>query len=136
MKAIAYSLAGATAAIALMLACSDDSPGDADAAVCDCPSSEPPITQARIVRVDGPDTNIDAAGGGALAGCPTGAIVLTGGCYVTQDGTGTGAVLSASGPSVASASSPANGWVCDYSRNNTGSTVTVHAQVTCLLPAP
>ncbi|MBP8811539.1 MAG: hypothetical protein KBG48_24795 [Kofleriaceae bacterium] len=123
-------------ATTLILACSDDSPGDADAAVCDCPAAEPPITQSRIMRVDGPSQNIDNGGGVALAGCPANAIVLTGGCYVTNDGTGTGALLSDAGPIEIGATVPANGWRCVYSRNNTGSTVTVHAQVTCLLPAP
>lgn len=136
MKPIAIAACSAIVSITLVLACSDDSPGTADAATCDCPASEAPITNTRVVRVDGPDVNVDGAGAFAGAVCPANAIVLTGGCYVTEEGTGTGALLSSAGPGPVMVSSPATGWQCTYSRNNTGSIVTVHAQVTCLLPAP
>lgn len=69
----------------LVVACSDDSPPDADAAVCDCPAAEPPL-EGRIVSVRGTATPINPGGaGGALVNCPLGATVLGGACEVAND---------------------------------------------------
>ena len=133
MRALAYILAGAASALALVVACSDDSPGDADAAVCDCPAAEKPITASRLVRVDGNLGTVDGSGGFTAAGCPAGGIVITGGCYAITDPLGTGLQLSASGPEPVSTAS-AIGWHCEYERNTSGQNATARAQVTCLMP--
>jgi len=73
------SLAGAAFAAALILACSDDSPGDADAAVCDCPAAEPPL-EGRITSVPAPVTVPAGSQGGNSASCPAGGKLLGGGC--------------------------------------------------------
>lgn len=72
---IASALAGAV----LVIACSDDSPGDADAAVCDCPAAEPPLPgriQWTTKQVTVPAMNSVAD----IANCPAGAKLLGGGC--------------------------------------------------------
>lgn len=83
-RSIVILLAGVAAGCVLVVACSDDSPSDADAAVCDCPAAEPPLA-GRIVRVR--DTNTIQPGGGGAAGptCPTGAVALGGACQVMND---------------------------------------------------
>ena len=42
-KGLMTLAAGVGVGIALVLSCGDDSPGDADAAVCDCPAAEAPL---------------------------------------------------------------------------------------------
>jgi hypothetical protein len=76
---ILASLTGLVFGAGLVVACSDDSPGDADAAVCDCPAAEPPL-QGRIMSVTG-QSLIPAGGvGGQGAICPPGATILGGSC--------------------------------------------------------
>ena len=134
MKPLVYVLVGAVSAAALVIACSDDSPGDADAAACDCPAAEKPITASRLVRMDGIDIETVSVGGGAASViCPAGGVVITGGCYTLTDPSGSGVSLSASGPLPASTAA-AIGWQCEYGRNTSGSDATVRAQVTCLMP--
>ncbi|MBP8807283.1 MAG: hypothetical protein KBG48_28375 [Kofleriaceae bacterium] len=70
---------GIAVAVAFMIACSDDSPSDADAAVCDCPAAEPPLA-GRIVSVQNQTSINPGTGGGGTAVCPTGATLLGGGC--------------------------------------------------------
>jgi hypothetical protein len=76
-------LAGALGGIALVVACSDDSPTRVDAATtCDCPAAEPPLAgRITSVRVAGPLT--PGATGVAFANCPVGATILGGACEVT-----------------------------------------------------
>src|SRR4051812_12630953 len=72
-------IAGMLAGVVLVLSCGDDSPGRADAATCDCPAAELPIA-GRIMVVD--STRIIAANsrGSVDAGCPQGALRLSGSC--------------------------------------------------------
>lgn len=75
---------GAVCAVSLVIACSDDSPGDADAAVCDCPAAEPPLA-GRIMTVRASNPLTPGTGGGQGAFCPAGAKVLGGACDVMVD---------------------------------------------------
>jgi len=98
--AILWMTTGAAAAIALILACGDDTHSPADAAkpdaptgapdangTCDCKGFEPTITTGRIYRVrdqtkpPGGDTTL-----GIELGCKPGDMVLGGGCYTFEDG--------------------------------------------------
>lgn len=129
---LAASLAGAL----IVVACSDDSPTDADAAVCDCPAAEPPITQARVHRVDsGPGTLAPGQSGHAVALCPAGDIVLSGSCFLSQDPTGLifmkGSYAVPQDPAMAP-----NGWACDPVNTGTIGDAEYHAQAICLRPAP
>ena len=81
LKPLALVLLGAAAATAFILSCSDDAPGDVDAAAaCDCPDAEPPLA-GRIVRVTN-DAGAIAANnqGNASAFCPAGGTLLGGSC--------------------------------------------------------
>lgn len=76
---VATVVSSALCGALLVLACSDDSPGDADAAACDCPAAEPPVP-ARIRWVT-QDANVAPMSTGvAAASCPAGAKLLGGGC--------------------------------------------------------
>jgi len=81
---LAALLVGAFGGAGLIVACSDDSPSDADAAVCDCPAAEPPLA-GRIITVSGV-ISIPAGGPGVGGGsCPSGSILLGGGCKLDAD---------------------------------------------------
>lgn len=119
-------LAGAGFATATILACSDDSPSDADAATCDCPDAEPPLSGRIITRTVQEEIAPDGSAGPA-ANCPTGAVLLGGGCRLS---TPNGSIpLIEAGPTT-------NGiayqcvWESSSPMANTG---TAHA--ICLMPA-
>lgn len=76
---IVASLFGVVLGAGLVIACSDDSPGDADAAVCDCPAAEPPLA-GRIVAVKTQGEIAANSGGAVGAQCAPGATILGGGC--------------------------------------------------------
>lgn len=81
LSAVLILSVGVVAGAALIVACSDDSPTDADAAVCDCPAAEAPLAGRIVhVRAAGPLT----AGGGGIsaADCPAGATIIGGACEV------------------------------------------------------
>jgi|JI10StandDraft_1071094.scaffolds.fasta_scaffold28579_2 hypothetical protein len=132
MKIALTFIAGAVCATGLVLACSDDSPHDADAATCDCPAAEPPLA-GRITKVRGLDgTLAQSSAGGAVAVCPAGSTLLSGSCHLVEDGGGaTSARLLEGGPDEVNP----NGWGCAW-RNGPEFTATVHAEVRCLLPPP
>lgn len=130
IKAIALVLFGATIATGLLISCSDDSPRDVDAAVCDCPAAESPIP-GRVMRIRGQD-DVLAANGVArgIATCPAGATLITGWCgSVNMAGTPPQLALVQAG---AEPSQPGV-WQCDWQNYNGGS-ATVHAEVVCLMP--
>jgi hypothetical protein len=81
LNSLAILALGAVGGIALVVACSDDSPTDADAAVCDCPAAEPPLT-GRIVAVRQSNPIVPGSGGGAAVACPAGSTILGGACEV------------------------------------------------------
>lgn len=131
IKTLATLLAGAVAATVMIVACSDDSPSDADAAVCDCPAAEAPLA-GRVMRVRGLDSDLPAnSGTNASASCPAGALLLSGWCeIVNMPGTPPQAAI------VNSGSSPfeANTWQCTWRNYSLGSGTT-HAEAVCLMPA-
>ncbi|MBK9036979.1 MAG: hypothetical protein IPL61_37965 [Myxococcales bacterium] len=131
MKTLVALLAGAAFAGVLIVACSDDSPTEADAAVCDCPSAEPPIS-GRIARIRSADGNLPANGiGGGIATCPAGATLLSGWCdFENMPGTPPQLALVKAGASTAEP----NAWTCVWQNYNAGA-ATVHAEAVCLMPA-
>lgn len=115
----------------LIVACSDDSPQDADAAVCDCPASEPPL-DGRIVSVRGGVNQITAGGGGiGLANCPLGATILGGSCEVTNDDAN---VLLSESRFIRTGGSSQQ-FVCKWSALNATVANTGTAEAICLVPA-
>lgn len=136
MKAIILAIASAAAGALVVVACSDDSPGDADAAVCDCPAAEPPITAARIHRVDGTVVAAVNTISSPGAECPAGEILLSGSCYIDDDQTGRELSLLASGAVPEEAAQAAAAWHCHFLNRSLTITATVRAQAFCLKPAP
>lgn len=125
-KSLVFFLAGALCAALLVVACSDDSPGDADAAACDCDPAEPPLA-GRIIKVEDRRTHSTP---GVFAGvvCPDGSTLLGGGCQ--HEGAGTLTLVSAGAREGGS-----EVFVCDWRQAGTEQ-VTVVAWATCLNPAP
>lgn len=113
----------------LIIACSDDSPSDADAATCDCPAAEPPLA-GRIVSVRGTGGPINAGGiGGASVNCPPGATILGGSCEVTTDDANV--LLSSSN----FARTGSHQFICKWSALNATVANTGIAEAICLVPA-
>lgn len=131
MKPIALCIASALAGALVVVACSDDSPHDADAAACECPAAEPPITAARLHRVDGSSTQAAAnTVTPVTANCPTGETALSGSCYVDTDRTPRQVWVQAAG------ATPGGGaWTCNVVNNDLTNTADVHAQALCFAPA-
>lgn len=128
MKTLVTLLMGAFGAAALIVACSDDSPHDVDAATCDCPAAEPPLA-GRIMQVRGPDADLVANDAGAAAAtCPANAILVTGWCELTNSSAQ--AALVNAGPFPAQPQT----WTCLW-RNYSPGIGTVHAVAFCLMPA-
>ena len=73
MKRLGYAVSGAVIAVAIMISCSDDSPGSADAAT----SCEPPLA-GRIVTLEHSQTGSATIVAGVA--CPAGSTRLGGGC--------------------------------------------------------
>jgi hypothetical protein len=127
MNRIILPLAGFVAGIVLVLSCSDDAPGDADAAVCDCPAAEPPLP-GRVTVVESTTTIPAGARAGQFAECPTGSIVLTGGCSGVDSIMQPDVVLQYSRPGA-----PQAGWSCGW-RNDSAAAVELKAIAHCLNP--
>ncbi len=122
------SLAGALAGVTLVVACSDDSPGDADAAVCDCDPAEPPIA-GRVMSVTGMTTIAAGSDASAAGQCPAGAILLGGGCRLGLGVTDSLVHISIAAPSTAIP----NSFYCEW-RNNSAQNHTGTAEAICLVP--
>jgi hypothetical protein len=128
MKTITVSLASLTLGIALTLSCSDDSPGDADAAVCDCPAAEPPITAQRVVReTSNPITLTAGTATGPAIACSRG-IAISGSCDLDFNAMRSQLHL------VEAGLHDNNGWSCIWSNNGAVDTIGT-ATVVCLVPA-
>ncbi|MCL4683054.1 MAG: hypothetical protein KJZ92_17535 [Rhodocyclaceae bacterium] len=126
---LALALASSAATAALILSCSDDSPGDADAAVCDCPAAEPPLA-GRLTTVEDRRENPGAVPGfSAVARCPDGATLLGGGCEASANASSV--LLSNAGRRP---SGPAFG--CSWLNPQNDSPDYILAWATCLMPAP
>ena len=129
LKNLVLVLAGIAGATAFIVACSDDSPGDADAAVCDCDPAEPPLA-GRITRVEQRKTGA-TPGFSEAAICPANSTLLGGGCY-SEGGPALDVRLIMAGEPLAGVPlSFGCRWI-----NTPGLEVTVVAWATCLLPAP
>lgn len=77
---------GAIASAVTVIACSDDSPGDADAATCDCPAAEPPLAGRIMSRTD-QDAIAVMGAAASRAVCNSGEVILGGGCrLMSADG--------------------------------------------------
>lgn len=121
--------AGMIAGVVLVLSCGDNSPNRADAAVCDCPTAEPPLAD-RIVVVDA-TREMAALGRTFLStACPEGAVRLSGSCTTDDAGEIRNVTLEQSG----FIRIQPGGWSCGF-KNNEGIPLQVKASVTCLLPA-
>jgi hypothetical protein len=131
--------AGAILSAAVILACGNGSPGDADAAACDCPEAEPPL--AGRIQVVEDVRNLGTAGGQSAAVlCESAAgaadwTLLGGGCIVDDDNDGD-LILYQAGPIPFSESnSTLGGYDCLW-RNPTSITIdAVKAYAICLVPA-
>lgn len=122
-------LSGAGFGVGLVLSCGDNSPRHSDAATCDCPASEPPIT-GRVIAIVGPPVTIQpgiptAAG----VSCDPGTQLLSGACQAANDTALEDITLQQSGPNP-----QLFGWFCAY-KNNTAVAVQVKAIALCLKPS-
>ena len=134
MRQLASLLGAALAGALIVIGCSDDSPADADAATCDCPAAEPPITASRVRRVDSMvtlGTNTIAA---PLAVCPAGELLLGGSCYIDLDNTAREVTLMQSGAEPKAAADEARQWSCHFLNTSMVATAEVRAQAMCLRP--
>jgi hypothetical protein len=119
--------AGMAAGAMLVISCSDDSPGSADAATCDCAPAEPPIA-GRIHIVTNTQIAPPNQVGLQSNRCPDGSVLLGGGCG-TEDGQPADIVLSQSRPSTSG-----DGWAC-YFQNQSATPITIKVEARCLVPA-
>jgi hypothetical protein len=125
---LAIAACGLLAGVVLVVSCSDDSPGDADAAACDCPAAEPPLN-GRIVAVRASNPIQPGTGGGQVASCPQGATILGGACEV---------MISDRSIQVASSRidrTASHGYVCEWSARDATVANTGTAEAICLVPA-
>jgi hypothetical protein len=120
---------GMFAGVLLVLSCSDDSPGDADAATCDCPAAEPPLA-GRIMIIDQTQTIAANGRGGQGAACPQGTLRLTGSCTTADVNPNRDVTLEQSG---FYRSNDLTGWNCDF-KNNEATPVTIKVSIVCLVP--
>lgn len=90
ISAFATLALGAVIGAGVVVACSDDSPGNADAATCDCPAAEPPLA-GRIVRVTATAEIAPNGFGTQGVSCAAGSTLLGGSCRL-MDGNGNGNV--------------------------------------------
>jgi len=122
-------VAGMLAGTILVLSCGDDSPGSADAAMCDCPATEPPIAGRIMVvdqtRVIGPNSR-----GGQGAECPAGALRLAGSCTTATGNPDRDVTLEQAGFYNAT---DQRSWNCFF-KNNEATDVPIKASVVCLIP--
>lgn len=132
MKTLVMLLSAALAGALLVVACSDDSPPDADAATCDCPAAERPLTAARMRRVDGTNTAAANSVASASAACPAGELFVSGSCYIDTDNTAREVALMFAGALPGDASQEARAWECDFVNRSATATATIRAQALCL----
>jgi hypothetical protein len=112
----------------LVLSCSDDSPGNVDAATCDCPATEPPLA-GRIMIVDQTQVIPANSRSGQDAICPQGALRLSGSCTTAVVNPVRDVTLEQAG----FFADDLRSWSCDF-RNNEATPVTIKVSVVCLLP--
>ena len=125
MRGLIHGAVGAAFALALVFACSDDSPSGADAATPNCE----PSLDGRIVTLENVQSGSD--GIAAIAICPGGSTRLGGGCEIDAQGGSQSLHLRQAG---ARSDQPGN-YACEWD-NPDHFQATGKAWVTCLLPAP
>ncbi len=127
MKTVCASLFAFVLGLALVLSCSDDSPDDADAAVCDCAAAEAPITSQRLAR-ETSMTSIPVGTGGAPETTCVRGIAISGFCQLDFSALRNQIHLIEAGLN------GSNGWRCQWF-NNSAAATTGSATVVCLVPA-
>jgi len=128
MKTVIIALTGAALACALILSCGNDSPGDADAATCDCPAAEPPLA-GRIVRVTETVALAAQDTAGVNVDCAANATLVGGGCGLqTVDDR---IMVTYASPDLGGAET----WACSWNNPTTTANTGV-ATAICLMPAP
>jgi hypothetical protein len=130
MKTLVASLGSFVLGLALVLSCSDDSPPDADAAVCDCPVGEAPITSSRIVRETSAPAALAVNGSSIASTACTRGIAISGSCDLDAN---TAMYLDVQ--LVEAGMYENNAWVCRWSNKSVQATSGT-ASVMCLMPAP
>ncbi len=126
-SSVVLLLAGMLAGIVLVLSCGDDSPGNADAATCDCPTAEPPIA-GRLVRVSSTEVINPGTNNSASEGCPEGGLLISGMCTHETASSGPDLTLQQSG-----VDDNLQHWNCWF-KNNSASPVTIKVTAICLMP--
>lgn len=129
-KTLVLLAAGAALGAALIVACSDDSPHDADAAVCDCPAAEPPLAGRIVSMKSSPVTIAPNGAGQAGAGCPAGATILGGGCGLSTADTGLSLIVAEINRGTPTNPAYLCAWVSTSPTERTGT-----AEAICLVPA-
>ena len=133
LKSVIQVAIGAALGVGLALgvvpSCGDNSSHRADGGACDCPASEPPLA-GRLVVVAGTPTILQPGmSNGAGAGCPPGAVFLSGYC---ED------VLTMEDADITIQQEQLDpksfNFGCSF-KNNGLTAVTVHATALCLKPA-
>jgi hypothetical protein len=126
-SSVSLLLAGMLAGIVLVLSCSDDSPGKADAATCDCPAAELPIA-GRLMRFSNTRTIDPGSVNGNSASCPQGGLLISGSCTNNNASSLPDLTLQRSG-----FDNDEQGWSC-YFKNNEAVPVTIKVTAICLMP--
>jgi len=122
---------GALSVTVFLVACSDDTTGDADAAVCDCPAAEPPLA-GRIVQV----RNTLSINPGGIptsneAICAEGSMLIGGGCSQESEVVQSQLVLVHAGRLGTMERGP---WRCSW-RNDSAAAISTVVEAVCLVPA-
>ncbi len=126
-SSVVLLLAGMLAGIVLVLSCGDDSPGNADAATCDCPAAESPIA-GRLLRVSNTEIINPNSNGVEGVACPEGGLLISGMCTNETVSSGADLTLQQSGTD-----GNGQGWGCWF-KNNSASPVTIKVTAICLMP--
>ncbi len=137
-RTLATCTVGVIAGVALVLACGDDSPSDADAsAVCDCPEAEPPLPGRIALEEHSQHSGPGTVPSGAHCDLVDGAYpqVLSGGCRIVDDTVRQSGNLRLVESYKRLGLDSEDNWVCTYD-NATMDDVDILITLTCLLPAP
>ena len=130
MRTLAIFALGLIVGVGVIVACSDDSPPDADAAVeCDCPAAESPWADRLVRRTDMKSIAAGTLSDGVAALCNEGELLIHGSCSAG----GTMFLLDAGSDDMGPTQSSA--WGCTY-RNDDVNPHDATATVLCLLPPP
>lgn len=136
MKSLPAAFAAALAGALIVVACSDDSPHDADAAVCDCPAAEPPISAARVHRVESGNVSVAPNSFGMpIVDCPANEVPISGGCEIVLDNSAGRMVLMESHPFSNVTGGPTTSWRCSFKNDAGTGAADVRAVALCLAPA-